>query len=67
VDNRRDHGVAEPRQYARIERVQHFAAETAEDLAAAVNAWLEESGEKLVIQRDYLVGTEYVCFITYTE
>jgi len=44
-----------------------FAAETAEGLADAVNAWLEEAGEKIVIQRDYMTGAEYACFITFTE
>jgi len=67
VDNRRDHGVAEPRQYARIERVVSFVAESAEELADAVNEWLEEAGEKIVIQRDYMTGAEYACFITFTE
>lgn len=69
-------GAAFEQNKARIRKVVSFAEESAAALTEAVNEWLENAGEKDVIDTQFLstcveaesvVLTEYACFIIYTE
>jgi hypothetical protein len=58
----------EENRQARLERVVGFSSTTAEELAEEVSLWMEEAGEKVILQRDFLLSTGlYACFIVFTE